>query len=235
MRKLFLLLVAVLAGLGLLAPAALAAPGNTPHPTASNGDTMQAGRGLLRACNDGGWRALYTPIPTGTAAPADDPATPAVDESDATVYTFTSREQCRNTVNAGLPIGLLNGLPAGTISVPAPSNFPPQAPPATTPNPATATLANVQNGSATTPFSFTVNGTGFTPNAAVSGLFTYRDGHQVVVALGNTSATGTLSHPVAGACVASQVPTAVTLLQTPAGPAATATVPNTVCPGVPTA
>lgn len=233
MRKPLLLLVACLAALGLVAPAvANAAPGNTPHPLPTGNAANHAQDRLLNACNGNGYTALYTPIPVGTAAPADDPATPAVNEANATAFVFTNRNQCRNTVNAGLPIGLLAAAPAGLITVTAPANFPTPAVPAGVTAPATATLANVVNGSATAPFTLNVVGANFTANTAVSALVTYRDNHSVVVAVGTTNGTGGITYPVAGACVRSQVPSTITLLQFPAGPAATATVPNTVCAGV---
>jgi hypothetical protein len=233
MKKKILILGVALAAFVGGSGVALATPGNTPHPTATANQTAKAGSALLKACSENGWKALYTPIPVGTAAVANDPATPAVDESKATVYVFASRSQCKATVNAGLPIGLLNGLPAATISILAPANFPPTAaPPASVTPPATAALANVVNGSATAPFTLNVVGSGFTANADVSALLSFRDGHSVVVAVGKADANGALTYPVAGACVKSQIPSSVTLLQFPAGPAATATVPNTVCPGV---
>jgi hypothetical protein len=206
---------------------ALALPAGATAPT--DAQAAQAGSGLNRSCNDGGWHALYTPIPVGTVAVANDPATPQ-DESKATVFTLTSKKQCRAVVSTGGALGLLTGLPTTTVSIPAPAAFPPVAPPATVTPPALAVLANVVNGSATAPFTFNVVGTGFTASSDVSALVTYKDGHVVVVAVGKTDAAGKITYPVAGACVGSQQPVSVTLLQFPAGPAATVAVPATVCP-----
>jgi hypothetical protein len=215
-------LTAVLGGTGI----AEAAPGNTPHPTPTLGQTGKAGSELLDACK--AFQALYTPIPVGAPTPVDDPATAAVNEANATVYVFADKATCKATVNAGKPIGLLSGLPATTISVVAPTVVTP--PPATVTPPALAVLANVVNGSATAPFTFNVVGTGFTASSDVSALVTYKDGHVVVVAVGKTDAAGKITYPVAGACVGSQQPVSVALLQFPAGPAATAAVPAGICP-----
>ncbi len=200
-------------------PATAAPPTDRAHERAL--------RGLLDACSGQGFTALATPIPVTAELPDDNPATPNVDESDATFYTFVNREQCKRSVRDGYPVALIRKLPAGTVTVPAPGNFP-TPPPAQTAPPPVVNVTVPDNGAGDRQGLAIAQGTLFPANADVSVIVLYRDGSPRVFDA-RTDAQGAVTFNLAANCGTSNVPTQVTILAKPVGPAAVGQVPNTLC------
>ncbi len=212
--KLRLALVgAFVAVAGLVAPGVAAAHGPN-HPTPDANAAARAEQGLLSACKGSGWTALYTPIQAPFTPPADNPQTQDVNENDADAFTFVSREQCKNVIRAGLPVGLLARHANGTdfITVPADTAFP-QPPRGNVLQPAEITVENVvKNG--TTGFSFVVKGVRFAAGEKVVLILNKGDGiPQVVRNVGPVAADGTFTFQVVGTCHESDRVTSLTAFQ----------------------
>ncbi len=227
MKRRTALACAGLLSLGLFAPGAAYAHGDNTHPEPSASAAARAEAGLLAACKGQGFTALYTPIDVPFAAPGTNlPETPQ-DDREADGFTFVDREQCRNTVRAGLPVGLIARAPAGLVTTPAPAGFPnnPAGGPVVQP-PALAFENVVDNAG---DFAFTVKGTNFAPNADVSVLIATRDGRADQRLVGKTDANGVFTYRVLGSCDNTQAVTNVSAYQFTANRAAQAVPPATLC------
>ncbi len=210
--KLRTAIVAAVATLGLAVPGVAAAHGTGTHPEPTSDAAARAEAGLLAACKGQGFTALYTPIDpeSGYTAPDENlPGTP-YDDRDATAFTFGSREQCRNVVRAGLPVGLIARAPADLVTTPAPPAFP--ARPNTTPGPG-ADLTTEAFTDGANDFSFVVRGVRFSPGQEVTLIVNKLDDRPQVVRLGNADAQGNFTYRLVGTCHPAQRVTLVTAYQ----------------------
>jgi hypothetical protein len=225
--KLRTAIVASFAILGLAVPGVASAHGNA-HPTPSGDAAARAEAGLLAACKGQGFTALYTPIDSPFTVPAtDNPNTPQ-DDREAEAFTFADREQCRNAVRAGLPIGLLARHPAGAdfVTTPAPGGFP-GLPSGNPVQPATLTLENIQDNP--NDFSFVVRGVNFAPNADVSVLVATRDNRADLRLVGKTDANGVFTYRLVGGCDNTQAVSNVSAVQFTSGKTAQIVPPANLC------
>jgi hypothetical protein len=206
----------------------VAAAHDNQHPNPTENAAQRAEAGLLAACKGQGFTALYTPIDFPFLPPTEDRTDTPQDDRDADAFTFVSREQCRATVRAGLPVGLLARAPAGLVTTPAPANFPnpPAGGPVTPLVPTLTTEAVTDNPG---DFAFTVRGVNFAPNADVSVLVATRDGRADQRLVGKTDANGVFIYRLLGGCDNTQAVVNVSAFQFTANRAAQVMPPAGVC------
>jgi hypothetical protein len=217
-----------------LSGAGIAAAHGTPenHPTPSGDAAARAEAGLLAACKGHGYKALYTPIDVPFMAPGTNLNETPQDDREATAFTFSTREMCRETVRAGLPVGLLARHPAGEdfVTTPAPPTFPRLPAGGSVIQPATLLVVPNSFQDANDGFRFIVQGTNFTPNADVVLLVYTRDnGVDFRQLAGKTDANGVFTYELRGTCDATQAVTSVSATQAATGKAAQAIAPAGLC------